>query len=243
LFSRDLRRVRWLLNFKPSGIDKYDGSTNLAKWLEVYQLAIEVTRGGPYNMVNYLPICLSSSGRTWLMGLPTGSFCSWSDLWRQFISNFQATCEQPGVDWDLASIVQKKGKSLWEFIQHFCNRRKIILEVNDKSIIMFFKKGLKDSSLICKLTMKTPRTFEEMLPIANKYALAEEATIDNRDSKKDKESGPSDRPNTSKSNNKKRKLGRSMANVERPCRNEIKYRPDRESLKGSWIGYAFSTLR
>jgi hypothetical protein len=56
---------------------------------------------------------------------------------------------------------------------------------------MFFKKGLRDSSLICKLTMKNPRTSEEMLAIANKYAPPEEVTIDNRDSKKDKEQGQS----------------------------------------------------
>jgi hypothetical protein len=46
---------------------------------------------------------------------------------------------------------------------------------------MFFKKGLKDSSLIHKLTMMNPRTSEEMLSIANKYALAKEATLDTRE--------------------------------------------------------------
>jgi hypothetical protein len=46
---------------------------------------------------------------------------------------------------------------------------------------MFFKKGLRDSSLIRKLTMKNPRTSEEMLAIANKYALAKEATLDTRE--------------------------------------------------------------
>jgi hypothetical protein len=40
-FSRDLRRVRWPLNFKQLGIDKYDGSTSMAEGLKVYQLAIE----------------------------------------------------------------------------------------------------------------------------------------------------------------------------------------------------------
>jgi hypothetical protein len=35
-----------------------------------------------------------------------------------------------------------------------------------------FKKGLRDSSLICKLTIKNPRMSEEMFTIANKYALA-----------------------------------------------------------------------
>jgi hypothetical protein len=105
---------------------------------------------------------------------------------KMFISNFWATRAWPGVEWDLASIVKKKGESLREFIQRFCNKRNITPEVNDKSIIMFFKKGLRDSPLIWKLAMKNPRTSEEMLAIASKYALAEEATIGTRDQKKDK---------------------------------------------------------
>jgi hypothetical protein len=75
-FSRDLKRVCWPLNFKPSGIAKYDGSTNPAEWLELYQLIIRAAGGDSYVMVNYLPICLSSSARTWLLGLPTGSVYS-----------------------------------------------------------------------------------------------------------------------------------------------------------------------
>jgi hypothetical protein len=123
---------------------------------------------------------------------------------------------QSGVDWDLASVVQKKGESLLEFIQHFCNMRNIIPKVDDKSIIMFFKKWLRDSSLIHKLTMKNPRTSEEMLAIGNKYALAEEVTLGTRDQKKDKELGHSIQPNTSMSNSKKRKSDHFVAVVEPP---------------------------
>jgi hypothetical protein len=46
---------------------------------------------------------------------------------------------------------------------------------------MFFKKGLRDSSLIRKLTMKNPRMSEEMLPIVNKYALVEEVALDTKE--------------------------------------------------------------
>jgi hypothetical protein len=52
------------MNLKPSGIEKYDGSTNPAEWLEVYQLAMEAAGGDLYIMVNYLPVCLSSLART-----------------------------------------------------------------------------------------------------------------------------------------------------------------------------------
>jgi hypothetical protein len=64
--------MRWSLNFKTSGIEKYDGSTNPAEWLEVYQLAIEATRGDSYVMGNTLLVYLSSYARTWLLGLPAG---------------------------------------------------------------------------------------------------------------------------------------------------------------------------
>jgi hypothetical protein len=131
----------------------------------------------------------------------------------------------------LASIVQKKRESLHEFIQHFWNKRNIIPEVDDKSNIIFFKKGLRDSSLIRKLTMKNPRTSEEMLAITKKYALAKEVTQDNKYSKKHKELGHSDQASTSKSNDKKRKSDRSMANVE--CsRHNKEYQPQLGEFEG-----------
>jgi hypothetical protein len=105
-------RVHWPLNFKPSGIEKYDGSTNLAEWLEVHQLTIEAARGDSYAMANYLSVCLSSSARTLHLRLPMWSVHSWSHMCQLFTSNFQATCVHPRVKWDLAGVVQKKGESL-----------------------------------------------------------------------------------------------------------------------------------
>jgi hypothetical protein len=93
-----LKRVRWPLNFKASGIEKYDGSTNPAGWLEVYQLTIEAVGGDSYIMENYLPVCLSSSARTWLLGPSVGSIHSWNHLCRLFTSNFRATCARLGVN-------------------------------------------------------------------------------------------------------------------------------------------------
>jgi hypothetical protein len=69
---------------------------------------------------------------------------------------------------------------------------------------MFLEKVLRDSSLIRKLTMKNPRTSEQMLAIANKYALAEEVTLNTREHKK--ESGHTDQPSSSKGHDKKRKV-------------------------------------
>jgi hypothetical protein len=81
---------------------------------------------------------------------------------------------------------------------------------------MFYKKGLRDLSLIYKLAIKNPRTSEEMFTITNKYALAEEVTLDRREQKKEKELGHMDQPSLSKGHNKKRKANHFINVVEQP---------------------------
>jgi hypothetical protein len=93
---------------------------------------------------------------------------------------------------------------------------------------MFFKKGLRDSSLIQKLTIKNPRTWEQVFPITNCYALAEEATLDTREQK---ESGHPDQPTSSKGLDKKRKLDHSINVVEQPHLHK-EYRPKAGEFKG-----------
>jgi hypothetical protein len=83
--------------------------------------------------------------------------------------------------------------------------------------MMFFKKGLMDSSLIRKFTVKNLRMLEQMFSITNRYALAEETTVDTREQK---ESNHSDQPSSSKGHSKKRKLDRSINVVDRPHRNK-----------------------
>jgi hypothetical protein len=87
-FSHDMKRVCWPLNFKSLRVEKYDGSTNPAEWLKVYQLTIKASNGDSYVMANYLLVYLSASARTWLLGLPTWSERSWPHLCRLFTSNF-----------------------------------------------------------------------------------------------------------------------------------------------------------
>jgi hypothetical protein len=80
----------------------------------------------------------------------------------------------------------------------------MILEVDDKSIVMFFMKGLRDSVLVWNLTMKNLRMSEAIFTIANRYALAEETTLDTREQRKENDSAHMDQPSTSKGHDKKR---------------------------------------
>jgi hypothetical protein len=59
-----LRRVCWPINFKLTGIDKYDGFTNPAEWLEVYHFTIKAVGGDSYVMTKllaHLPIVVSQN--------------------------------------------------------------------------------------------------------------------------------------------------------------------------------------
>jgi hypothetical protein len=89
--------------------------------------------------------------------------------------------------------------------------------------MIFFKKGLRDSSLIRNLAMKNTSTSKQMFSIANRYSLAEEVTLDTREQK---ESGHPDQPSSSKGHDKKRNPDCSVNAVERPCHhNEYRPRP------------------
>jgi hypothetical protein len=77
--------------------------------------------------------------------------------------------------------------------------------------------------------MKNPRTSEEMFYIANKYTLVEEATLDNREHKK--ESGHANQPSSSKGHNKKRKVVCSVDAVDQPQHHK-EYRPRLGEFEG-----------
>jgi hypothetical protein len=95
---------------------------------------------------------------------------------------------------------------------------------------MFFKKGLRDSSLIRKVAMKNPRMSDQMLAITNNYTLAEEVTLNTREQKKE-DLGHTDQPSSSKGHDKKRKVDRCINAVEQPRHNK-EYRPRLGEFEG-----------
>nr|CAE02263.2 OSJNBb0049I21.2 [Oryza sativa Japonica Group] len=187
-FTDDLRRVDWPAGFKPTGIEKYDGTTNPESWLTVYGLAIRAAGGDSKAMANYLPVALADSARSWLHGLPRGTIGSWAELRDRFIANFQGTFERPGTQYDLYNVIQKSGESLREYIRRFSEQRNKISDITDDVIIAAFTKGIRHEELVGKFGRKPPRTVKLMFEKANEYAKAEDAVTAS------KQSGPSWKP-------------------------------------------------
>jgi hypothetical protein len=58
-----LRQGVCLEKFKAGHIDKYDGSSNIEEFIQVYHTVIEAVGGDDRVMTNYLPTALSGTAR------------------------------------------------------------------------------------------------------------------------------------------------------------------------------------
>jgi hypothetical protein len=72
-----LRMVVWRRRFQPHLLEKYDGSANPTKFLQIYYTSILATGGNEAIMANYFPVALVGVARSWLMNLPEGTLTTW----------------------------------------------------------------------------------------------------------------------------------------------------------------------
>jgi hypothetical protein len=63
-------------------------------------------------IIQFLPIYLANSARSWLDHLPRNVNDNWDDFWEIFTGNFQGTYVHPGNTWDLQGYRQKPSESL-----------------------------------------------------------------------------------------------------------------------------------
>ena len=78
----------WPPKFRPHLPEKYDGTSNLSEFLQVYVTAITAAGGNTVVMASYFHVALTGLARTWIMNLTLGSVYSWEELCARFTSNF-----------------------------------------------------------------------------------------------------------------------------------------------------------
>nr|AAP03401.1 putative GAG-POL precursor [Oryza sativa Japonica Group] len=157
-FTSDLRRVDWPAGFKPTRIEKYDGTTNPESWLTVYGLAIRAAGGDSKAMANYLPVALRILHGHGSTGYPAAR----SDHGQNYATTSSPTSRKPG-------------ESLQDYIRRFSEKRNKISDITDNVIIAAFTKGIRHDDLVGEFGCKPPRTVKQMFEKANEYAKAEDA--------------------------------------------------------------------
>src|SRR6185503_19838770 len=133
-----LRALAWPSKFRPHLPEKYDGTTNPSKFLQVYVTAITAAGGNGADMASYFHVALSGPARTWLMNITPGTIQSWEELCTRFIANFASPYQQHGVEAYLHAVRQKPRETLHAFISRFTKVRGTISRISDASIITAF---------------------------------------------------------------------------------------------------------
>jgi hypothetical protein len=156
----------------PAG--KYDGTSNLSEFLQVYVTAITTAGGNTVEMVTYFHVALSGPARTWLMNLAPGSIYSWEELCARFVANFASAYQQHGVEAHLHAVRQEPGETLRTFISRFTKVRGTIPRIFDASIITAFRHGVHDEKMLEKLATHDVETVPTLFALADKCARAAE---------------------------------------------------------------------
>jgi hypothetical protein len=169
-----LRATTWPSKFRPHLPEKYDGTTNLSEFLQVYVTAITTAGGDTTVMATYFHVALSGLARTWLMNLAPGSIYSWEELCARFIANFASAYQQHGVEAHLHAVRQEPGETLWAFISRFTKVRGTIPHISDASIITAFRQGVRDEKMLEKLATHDVETVTTLFALADKCVRAAE---------------------------------------------------------------------
>jgi hypothetical protein len=114
-----LRATTWPSKFQPHLPEKYDGTSNLSEFLQVYVTAIMAAGGDTAVVATYFHVALSGPARTWLMNLTPGSIYYWEELCARFTTNFAIAYQQHGVEAHLHAVRQEPGETLRAFISRF----------------------------------------------------------------------------------------------------------------------------
>jgi hypothetical protein len=169
-----LRAVTWPSKFRSHLPEKYDSTSNLSEFLQVYVTAITAAGGDTAVMATYFHVALSGLARTWLMNLAPGSIYSWEELCTWFTANFAIAYQQHGMEAHLHAVRQEPGETLRAFISRFTKVRGTIPRISDASIITAFRQGVRDEKIMEKLATHDVETVTTLFALANKCARAAE---------------------------------------------------------------------
>jgi hypothetical protein len=169
-----LRAVTWPPKFRPHLPQKYNGTSNLSEFLQMYVTAITAAGGDTAVMATYFHVALSGPAQTWLMNLTLGSIYSWEELCARFATNFASAYQRHGVEAHLHAVRQEPGETLRTFISRFTRVQGTIPRISDASIITAFRQGVRDEKMLEKLATHDVETVTTLFALADKCARAAE---------------------------------------------------------------------
>ena len=117
---------------------------------------------------------LQGSARTWLNSLKPRSINSWVDFTEAFVRNFTSTYKRPPKPRQLSLCVQGPDESTRDYLTRCGELRSSCEGMHEVQAIEYFTEGCRQGTLLKhKLLCDEPETLDELLIIADKYAMAD----------------------------------------------------------------------
>ncbi|VFQ90237.1 unnamed protein product [Cuscuta campestris] len=160
--------------FKVPFVKRYDGESDPQEHINSYvQVMIAVDTSDALMCRCFLQT-VDSKVADWVNHILAGSIRTWDELGLRFLEHFAGNCRPKKHFTHLASVRQKHGESLKNFLVRWRTESMEVEGIDDKSRLAMFTAELQDGLLHTDLTTHPPDTFEESMVRAGRYVTLEE---------------------------------------------------------------------
>ncbi|VFQ63982.1 unnamed protein product [Cuscuta campestris] len=160
--------------FKMPFVKRYDGESDPQEHINSYVQVMIAVDASDALMCRCFLQTVDSKVADWVNHIPAGSVRTWDELGLRFLEHFAGNCRPKKHFTHLASVRQKHGESLKNFLIRWRKESREVERTDDKSRLAMFTAALQDGLLHTDLTTHPPDTFEEAMVRAGRYVTLEE---------------------------------------------------------------------
>lgn len=117
--TKRIERAKINRDLKVPSIDRFDGSTDPADFIHVFNRRMTFYGQSDIAKFQYFPTCLKGPTLMWYNNLPTRSIDSWSVLKNKFKVRFSTNKKGRKMTASLVNIRQRSNKCLREYLNRF----------------------------------------------------------------------------------------------------------------------------
>ncbi|VFQ71616.1 unnamed protein product [Cuscuta campestris] len=162
------------LGFKMPFVKRYDGESDPQEHINNYVQVVIAVDASDALMCRCFLQTVDSKVADWVNHIPAGSIRTWDELGLRFLEHFAGNCRPKKHFTHLASVRQKHGESLKNFLIRWRKESREVEGTDDKSRLAMFTAALQDGLLHTDLTTHPPDTFEEAMVREGRYVTLEE---------------------------------------------------------------------
>ncbi|VFQ85727.1 unnamed protein product [Cuscuta campestris] len=160
--------------FKIPFVKRYDGESDPQEHINNYVQVMIAVDASDALMCRCFLQTVDSKVADWVNHIPAGSIRTWDELGLRFLEHFAGNCRPKKHFTHLASVRQKHGESLKNFLIRWRKESREVEGTDDNSRLAMFTAALQDGLLHTDLTTHPPDTFEEAMVRAGRYVTLEE---------------------------------------------------------------------